>query len=804
MITRKFLLSALVLLAVIFTPGCKDDDAEFVSLNVTTKSISVGEEYQFFVSVQSTSNSVYGGAVEWSVSDESVASIDQTGKVVGKKESPSDGIVVKATLDNGRYAIAKLYVGERTVSSADSVYIARKLVYMNQLTSDTLNIWIAPEYADENCFPISAKLNKLNDDGTIDESASVASTANLYPYKDYMATVNPGVEAGDLPAGFSRGKVYVLVLNSASEDEQVAASVTVGDLTQQIDIHVDFSLYLSFNTIEPSDPSNNPGLAKTLTIDTNGTGTLQFNFFVQDSNMPEESFATVKAALLDKSNYTLTGSAGIVLGTPVITPDTYSAGRAYSLSMDVSAGNVSGSGVITLSVFGKELSVDLTIDDGESYERVYISFTEPNTYTIPPTEMTLTTSVTADMSTDANNPNTFKIKVWHDVAPDNRAPYIDWNVSQSGEPVIIPLGHHCSSDYKYTEFEYQVGTSAGSATVTFSVYNPQGELGVVIEGDKTVDYGQYLNQSITATVTVQDKSKIEVESVMFNPDDITTNAAAVPLEAVMTPATASSAWPMSYTIIEGSDLATISEGSGESGESTYQLNISRAGVIKIQAAAGPAENQKSDILTVTAKLKLDQNASKPLEITSAPTSLYIGETGSVKKLLHANYTVDESSYTWTSSAPDILSVDQSGNVTAKAKGTADIIVEIKDDYNTYASDVRTITVNMLDISADLSTLPSDYYVVYDGNSEFWVDTEAGASDYYTFSLDNDILSADGTYTAGQDFSGTVTFPVSKGSTVCDITGGTITVSGGNVTFNLTVSYGSSTGTITGTRELLAL
>lgn len=799
MITRKFLLSALTMLAIIFTPGCKDEETEFVSMNVTTKSISVGEEYQFFVSVQSTGNSVYGGTVKWSIDDENIASIDQTGKVIGKSEGES---TVKATLDNGRYAIAKLYVGDRTVSAADSIYISRNLVYMNQSSVDTLNVWIAPEYADATCFPVSAALADINTSSDV-----TAAQYELLSYKDYMIAYKPEVaEPGDLPEGFTRGAVYVLVLKSGGENEDLTASVTVGDLTQQIEVHVDFALYLSFNTIEPGNPSSNPGLAKSLSINTGETSLLQFNFYVEDSNSPEESFDKVKTALLDKSNYTLTGSAGIVLGTPSVDIDTYQPGTAYSLTMNITAGDVAGSGVLKVNVFGKELSVDLTIDDGESYERVYISFTKPNTYTIPPTEMTLTTTITTDMSIDESAPNTFKIRVYHDISPDTRAPYIDWQVSQSGDPVIIPLGRQCSSDNLYTEFEYQVGTAAGSASVVFSVYNPQGELGTVVVNGETVDYGQYLNQSITATITVQDKSAISVNSVTFNPDDIVTNAAAVPLEAVMDPATSATAWPIQYSIVEGTDLASISEGTSESGEKTYQLNILKAGVIKVKAAAGEGEAEKSDILTVTAKLRLDQNATKPLEITNAPSTMYVGDNGTVTKLLHANYTVDESQYTWRSSRPDVIKVDAQGNILAKAEGKADIIVEIKDDYNSYASDQRTIEVKTLDISADLNTLPSDYYVVYDGNSEFWVDTESGSSDYYTFSLDTDILSSAGTYTAGVDFNGSVTFPNNKGATLCEITGGTIEVNRSNntVTFNLTVAYGSETGTITGTRELLTL
>ena len=48
MIARKLLLSAFALLTLVFV-GCKDDEPEFVALNVETKEIVEGEEYQFYV-----------------------------------------------------------------------------------------------------------------------------------------------------------------------------------------------------------------------------------------------------------------------------------------------------------------------------------------------------------------------------------------------------------------------------------------------------------------------------------------------------------------------------------------------------------------------------------------------------------------------------------------------------------------------------------------------------------------------------------------------------------------------------------
>lgn len=809
MITRKFLLAALTLFAIIFTPSCKDDDMEYVSMNVETKNISVGEEYQFFVTVSSTTNSTYSGSVKWSVSDASIASIDQNGKVVGKKES-TEGVLVKATLDNGRYAIAYLYVGSRTISSSDSVTVARKLLYMNSADIDTVKVWVANTYSDGNKYPLSAVMSKMNEDGTIveydenDPSTWAGTTVEIYTLEDYESMFGTSVPpaSGDEEEGegegeetttASSGKTYVLRFIASNVDELAACSVTVGDLTQTIQMHVDFALYLSYNTIDPNrlDPKEISS-EKPLDIKVNGSGNMQFNFYVVDDDNLTASQALVESTITNLSNYSVTGSLSVILGTPQVSQNS---NGSYMLTVPVSAGQVSGSGTIKLTAFGKTITSKLTVDDGKTYKAVYISFATPNTYTIPPTEMVLTTSLQAFKSEENSTPNTLTIRVYHYVDPDTSAPYINWEQNQSGDPVIIPMGSQCDSQNKFTDFEYQVGTSTGVATVTFNVYNPQGEQGG--------EFSEWLNQSITATITIMDKADVEVNSVTFNPDILSTLSATVPLEAVLEPATSSSTWPIDYSVasVENGAEATITSSEDENGNLAYSLNITKAGVIKVKAEAGPDGNKKSDELTVTAKLQLDVvNYSEPLQIINCPSSMKVGETASVTKLLRANYSVNEDQYKWVSSDEDVVTVDGLGNLEAVGPGTATIRVEIKDDFNIYASATRTITVSSLDINANFDTL-DDYFVISEGGLEFWVDMEEeGASGgiYYTFNLDKDILSSDGVYTAGTDFTGTVKFP---DGTTCDITGGTITVSSGSVTFDLTVSYGASTGTITGTRPL---
>ena len=589
---------------------------------------------------------------------------------------------------------------------------------------------------------------------------------------------------------YSDSVKYEITFTAGGKAEELVFRAAAADRSIEIPIYVSYYTYLSFNTIDPADPGSNISSISSIDLKTNSSSYVMFYFYVEGDDAVRQE---VTDAIADAANYTYEGSAPVIMGEPAVGPV---GNGVYSAAFAVNAGDVAGDGTVTVNIFGEKLTVGVYIDDGERYGAVYISFTAPNTYTIPPTEMTYTASKTL-----FSDEPTFKIRVYHYVNPDVRAPYIDWNIEQNGDPVIMPTGRQVSSDYRYTDFEYLVSGEPGEAEIEFSVYNPQGEQGG--------DFAEYLIQTITAKVTVVDRNSMQPGSVKFNPDNIETNAAAVPLEAVMDPAVSVAAWPITYTVTEGSDIAEIVGSIDESSDTYYQLNIKKAGTIKVKAQAGEGDKEKSDELTVVAKLRLDQvmisQGRSPLEITSAPSSLYVGEEGTVTKLLHANYTVDESEFTWRSSNPDILSVDANGKVIALAEGTAAVIVEIKDDYNTYASDQREITVRTLSIDADISALPSDYYVVYfAGDPIFFVDTEEGSADYYTFSLDREILTADGTYTAGTDFNGTVTFPVSAGSNECEITGGTIRVSGGVATFNLTVSYEGATGTITGSKELLGL
>lgn len=769
MITRKLLLSALTLLAVTLFTGCKDNDADYLSLNIDSKEIGIGEEYQFFVTAQGLKGSEYSGSIRWTVetdddtkakqgSDYQVASINKFGKVTGLKEGSA---MVKAIMDNGRFARAKLFVGRRNLTT-DSIYVSRTEFYIAPNYTDTLTLSVSDKYADVQKFPVELIMSLATPDGE--------ATGEL-----------PQTKAKLIP--LEKVGTYKIELTSGSNDENAICTIKIGDYTKDVNITVDFTLYLSFNTIDPNNPGDNPGIEKPMDFKLQETQTLNVNFYVQDPynrNINEEA---VIAALSNNANYSVSGNISLITGVPQFTRIS---DGLWTMSIDVSVSDIAGNGSLVISAFGKSVKANIAVDDGKAYKAIYISFDEVNSYQLPPTGLVVTTSKIVEVSTAGAEPNTFVLRVWFYIDPDDRAKDIEWKMSQTGDAVIIPIGNE-NINTKCTDFKFKVGTSLGTAKVTFKVYNPQGE-----QGGK---FAEFLNQEITASITVQDSKNIIVESVTFDPKTSETDAKAVPLKADVQPLTSAAVWPAVYTIQEllNGAKATVDPSSGE-------VSITHAGVIKVKATAGGAGKEQSDTHTITAKFKLETNTPKPVEISEAPSSMLIGDTYQIKKLLHANYTLNENEYQWKSSDPTIISVDGLGNIQALKDGDAKISVTVRDDYNMYAADQKTITVKSVNANVNFSDPKfSDYLVLYQAgdHATFYVDTEDGASEYYTFSLSR-ALEADGVYNVGSDFTGTIDFSSGESYT---LNSGTITISGGIMTFNLSISRNTIFGTVTGSRPI---
>lgn len=419
-------------------------------------------------------------------------------------------------------------------------------------------------------------------------------------------------------------------------------------------------------------------------------------------------------------------------------------------------------------------------------EALYISFGKVNPYQLPPTGLETTMNKTVEASKPENPVKTFSFRVWHLVYPEDKYPYIDYTITQTGDPVIEMVSEN-RDNKSFTSFEYRVGNTSGTAVINFRVYNWQGEL-----GDQ---FAPYLYQDITARITVINKNEFFVESVKFYPEEeMHTSAKNACMNIEVLPLSISAIWPPVLTIesLQNGAEAIINNNC---------LSITHAGIIKVKATAGGADKEKSDVCTVTAKFKLYMNNPKPIEISNVPKILPVGETYRINTIMHANYMLNEDEYLWESSDPSVISVDGSGNIRTLKEGKSEITVTVKDDFGNYASDKHSITIKNTSMNVNFNDPEfADYYVIESHNSTFFIDTREGAISYYTFYL-NRSLSDNGTYTAGADFTGTIQFPEEEGGEY-NISSGAITINNGNMTMDLTITGNVITGRITGTRPIL--
>ncbi|MBR5323240.1 MAG: Ig-like domain-containing protein, partial [Muribaculaceae bacterium] len=403
----------------------------------------------------------------------------------------------------------------------------------------------------------------------------------------------------------------------------------------------------------------------------------------------------------------------------------------------------------------------------------------------------------------------FKVIVWYTMSPDDRGDYIKWNLN-------MPLGENAPVKYigmqklntQQFEFEFEVN-AAGEANVEFTIENPKADDPSLSEEDKEF-YEKYRKQTLTAYINVIDRNSVEVESVVFvdGPDPLEANvietqetsAGSVPLYTFVLPEESAGLWPSIFTLeCKDGAVATVEQirfdEYGE--EKPATLNITHAGTIIVTATS----KDKTATLEITAKLRIDQIAQgDKLQLQTSKIEYAPGETDKIKTTLRSSYKVNDDEYTWVSSNPKVVSVDAYGNITAVSDGSATITVSITDAFGYTATATKEVSVRSVNADANLDDAKWDEYYVIDlgEGGIYYIDTEEGSSDLFVLSLDDE-LSGNGVYTAGWDFEGTIQFPTND---IFDIVGGTITISGGKWTFDLQVSNGTISGTVTGTKEYM--
>ncbi len=792
MIARKLLLSAFALLTIVFV-GCKDDEPEFVALNVETKEIVEGQEYQFYVES-------YKGTITWSIDSEKVATIDQTGKVKGVSVGTTN---VRALLSNGTNLMAVLTVNGRGLES-DSISVAIETIKLapNAVSKFGVNI-VKKEYIDTELYPIHVSIDQVS-------LASESETEVPNP-----ATVEAAFRAD------STG--YDITLNAGAVKAEYICKIALGNFEQEIPVSVDYGVYLSHNLINTDNLNDGIGLLTRKTI--NLGETLNYSFFCYLDGASEEQTKAIRETLTNKDNYVI---EDLTLEMGDITIDESS--EIWKVSMPLTSLAKSYElGLVSITVEDKTLDLNLTCDDGKNFTELYISFEDIYTYS----EETKTGSRKLDNSylkyiggnTQNSEPETFKVIVWYTMSPDDRGDFIDWNLTmpQGANAPVKYLGMQ-KINTKQFEFEFMVN-AAGTANIGFTIENPKADDPTLTESEKEF-YEKYRTQTITALVSVVDRNTVDVESVVFvddaDPlvaeviDSQETTAGALPLYTYILPEESAGPWPSIFSIecSNGAEATVKQSGVDESGNDiTPELSITHKGTILVTATS----KDKTATLEVTAKLKIDQTAQgEKLQIQTAKNEYTPGETDKIETILRSTYKVYDNEYTWTSSNSDVVAIDDKGNITAVADGVAEITVSITDDFGYTATATKTISVRSISADADLNASEwADYYVIdLDepstlGGAKYYIDTEDGADQLFTIELDSMLSEGgeaiEGTHNAGTDFNGTIEFPSGD---KFNIVGGTITIAGGQWTFNLNVkmtipdSDNVVTGTVTGTKEYL--
>ena len=776
MIARKLLLSAFALLTLAFV-GCKDDEPEFVALNVETKEIVEGQEYQFYVEN-------YQGTIAWSSEDDEVATIDQTGVAKGIRVGTTK---IRAALSNGTNLMAVLTVNGRTLET-DSISVTIETLKFAPNAEAKFGVNITKKaLIDSELYPLHVTL----------EEVSTASETEEIP--------NPATVSSALRAD-STG--YDVTINAGAVKAEYICKVAIGEFEQEIPVSVDYGVYLSHNLII-TDNLNDVGL---LTFKTINLGEqLGYSFFCYLDGASDAQKAAVREILLNKDSYVI---EGLTLEVGDVTIDDTQDIWTVNVPLQ-STGKTYEQGLISLTIEDKTLDLNLTCDDGKNFSELYISFESIYTYS----EETKTGSRKLDQSylkyiggnTDANaEKERFKIIVWYTMSPDDRGDFIEWNLN-------MPLGDNAPVKYigmqklntQQFEFEFEVN-AAGVANVEFTIENPKADDPSLTEEQKEF-YEKYRKQTVTAMVNVVDRNSVDVESVLFvdGPDPLVANvietqetsAGSVPLYTYILPEESAGPWPSIFSVeCKDGAVATvkqsgIDETTGE--EITPEVSITHAGTIIVTATS----KDKVATLEITAKLKIDQNSQgDKLQLQTAKNEYAPGETDKIKTTLRSSYKVNDNEYTWVSSDENVVSVDENGNITAVADGTATITVSITDEFGYTATATKEVSVRSVSADADLNAPEWDDYNVIElvseqGSGTYYIDMEEGSPILFTLSLSNE-LSGDGVYNVGADFTGTIQFPTND---TFEIVGGTITISGDQWSFDLQVENESASGSVKGSK-----
>lgn len=396
------------------------------------------------------------------------------------------------------------------------------------------------------------------------------------------------------------------------------------------------------------------------------------------------------------------------------------------------------------------------------------------------------------------------------------------DANATGKTLLFPINTDVDTIKVYYEafpndetslknIDYKLTVTGGTLLVTEQKYNPKvsGEYLIIIKtggisGEANVTL-EALGKSVTATCIVYDYKDHPVESITLprHNEIVYGQFAEFKLdELVINPFGVSDYWPLTWSSSDESVATVKIERSEQTGDMTAKVTFYKLGSVDIIVNIA----DKQDVCHFDVKYAIDKIAITE----STKNEYYKGEEETWKTRITSTFENDGRAIpVWSSSNPEVASVDQQGKVVMVGEGTATITVEVTDDRGTTHRDSKTITVKSPSDTNIIDIVVTDRFVygwTASANSTIIeIFNQDDGSGYLTFNINGKIdVAVDKTYTVGTDITGNAVYNYSEDwygewqPETAQLLSGTIKTENGTLIFDLVVQKGSVTKTVKGT------
>jgi uncharacterized protein YjdB len=638
--TNSRLISLLVvfLLAMFTFAGCKKTIAvTSIKLDKTSLTLTEGESANLVATISPSDASV--GTYAWSSTDAGVASVN--GGVVKAIKAGSATITVTTT-DGGKTASCSVTVKSAKVS-VTGVALDQVSLELVEGSAATLKATVAPSNATDPSVSWSSSDKSI---------AMVDSNGGIVALKAGRAIITATTKDGNFTANCAVTVKAATVSVTGVTLDKTSASLIVGQ-TQQLkatvspDNATDKSVSWSSSnaTIASVDNSGlvtakKAGSATITVVTTDGSKMATCDFTITQP---------VSGVSLDNTTLTLTEGDAATLTAAIEPSDASNKEVSWSTS-DASIVTVeaSASGALTAKVAAvKEGSAKITVTTKDGGKTAECAVTVKK-------KIFNVTGVSLD-KTSASIIVGQTQQLTATVSPDNATDKsVTWSSSNPNVASVDGSG-------KVT------GKASGSATVTVT----------------TTDGGKMATCDFTVTQPVTGVAVDKPTLSMLEGDNAT-------LTATISPADATDK-EVSWST---SDASVVTVEASASGAATAKVAAIKEGTAKITVIT--KDGGKTAVCAVSVSKKIVNVTGVSLDKTVA--SLIVGQTQQLQATVSPDNATDKS-VTWSSSNPNVASVDQTGLVTAKSKGGATITVTTADGSKMATCDV-TVTQPVTSVALD--------------------------------------------------------------------------------------------------------